>query len=137
MIQVPHPTGERNFIVPVEELGLPESHNPEYQNNHHRYYNFKRLGGFLIGQYFRDLERHQVEMPVDQHNWVHRTFDQPAKLPSFADMVETIEEASELGENLKLQENRKGPYFYHQISHIAMKQIHMEYNRLNTNKKAA
>lgn len=130
MIQVPHPIGERNFIVPVAELGLPPSRNPENQNNHHRYFTYKKMGALLIPRTFRDLERHQTLMPVDTHTILHQQYGPPSRLPSLGDMVDTIEEARDNGENLKVQENRKGPYFYHQISHIALKQIKMEYDRV-------
>lgn len=137
MIQVPYPTGERNFIVSPGQLDLPPSANPERTNNHHLYWPFKQMGRILITQYFRDLEHNQLEMPVDQHNALHARYGPSAKLPSLEDMVEQIEIAHEIGEPLKVQENRRGPYFYHQISHIALKQVFMEYDRLTENKKAA
>lgn len=131
MIQVPYPTGERNFIVPLESLALPESSDPERVNNHHHYWSYRRMGEFLISRTFRDMETHQSELPVDVHNWIHATYDQPAKLPSYEDMLDIIEYGAYSGERLKVQEGRRGPYFYQQISEIALKQCHQEYNRFN------
>jgi hypothetical protein len=76
-------------------------------------------------------------MPVDAHTLLHQRYSPPTRLPSLEDMVEQIELAQVTGEPLQVQENRKGTYFHHQISEIALKQIHMEYNRLNENKRVA
>lgn len=136
MIQVPYPTGERNFIVSPGELALPESAQPEYRNNHHLYWPYKKMGQFLITQYFRDLEHNQLEMPVDQHQALHQRYSEPSRLPTLTDMVEQIEMAQAVGEPLKVQENRRGPYVRYPISQIALKQIHLEYGRLNDRKVA-
>lgn len=136
MLQVPYPVGERNFVVPPSELELPEG-NPNNQNNHHLYWPYKKLGQFLLTRTFRDLSFNQQLMPVTTHAALHQRYGPPEKLPSLEDMVEVIEAAQGLGEKLKVQENRKGNYFYQRISDIALKQIHMEYNRLNDNKRVA
>ncbi|HWT40290.1 MAG TPA: hypothetical protein VN081_03390 [Dongiaceae bacterium] len=130
MIQVPYPTGERNFVVSPLELNFPSSTEPERKNNHHLYWTYKRMGEFLITRTFRDLIHNQLEMPVDTHSALHQRYSPPEKLPSLADMIEQIEMAHLTEEPMKVQDNRHGPYFYQQISHIALKQIHMEYGRL-------
>lgn len=137
MLQVPYPTMERNFIVPPDELDLPESHNPNYQNNHHGYWPYKKMGELLITKMFRDLSFNQYDMPVDSHCVLHQRYAPPAHLPSLYDMVDVLEAAHDLYEPLKVQEGRKGPYFYQRISDVALKQAKLEYNRLNTNKRVA
>lgn len=138
MYERPYPTTERHFVIPPNELNLPETtlpDTPENRNNHHLYWEYRKLGRFLITKTFRDLEHNQLEMPRDIHTVLHQRFG-PPELPSLEDMVEQIEMAHVLGENLKVQENRRGPYFYHKISNIALKQIYYEYNDLTERKVA-
>ena len=86
------------------ELGLPESHldlsNDRNWNNHHQAFAARAFGSLALFQTFRDLERHQFIMPVDQHDTLHRLYG-PPKMPTIKEAMDVVVEAYEGSERLR------------------------------------
>lgn len=72
------------------------------------------MGQRAVTQCLRDLERHQYEMPVDVHNWLHDTYD-PPELPTDEQAAREIIDAYEHGEQFKRYDNYLRAYRYDDI----------------------
>lgn len=133
MYERPCPTGSLNKAISPFELDLPPSRlpdTPENKNNHHLYWEYKKLGQFLVPRTFRDLAHNQVVLMRDYHTSLHKRFG-PPPLPSFGTMMEEIEIAYEMDEPIHYQEDRQGPYITRLIGAQTMQNIYHEYNKIN------
>lgn len=79
-----YPT-ENGIAVALHEIHLPPSRlNTQKRHNtnrHHRQWERRKYGKFLITQTLRDLEYLQNVMPIDQHAWLHAEYA-PPKFPT-------------------------------------------------------
>ena len=96
--ETPYPMHGANF-VPPSELDLLPSHTRK-ENLHHLAFTRRQMGRFLITQTFRDLDRNQVVMPIDQHVQLHEDYGAP-RLPRIEDIMDVIDEAYQTGEQLR------------------------------------
>jgi len=98
-----YPTRNGVGISPFE-LGLPESDldlsREQNWNNHHNGWEARAFGSLALLQTFRDLERHQFLMPVDQHDTLHRLYSPPA-MPTIEQAMNIVVEAHDAGERLR------------------------------------
>ena len=108
----------RNGIaVPIYELTLPQSRygdKKKYHNNHHAHFTAKRYERSMALCALRDLERHQYEMPIDVHQWLHQNFDIP-ELASEEQAAREVIDAYDKGEQFKVYDRYAKKYFLHDI----------------------
>lgn len=91
----------RNGIaIPVWDLALPPARGRE-RNNHHLEFTAKALGRTAVTQALRDLERLQVVLPVNQHNWIHDTYG-PPEFPTEEQAALEVIRAYDQGEQFKI-----------------------------------
>lgn len=129
--QVPYPTDERGFAIPLEELGFSrvERRGPRRpdENEHHIYYYARMFGRFAISRTFRSLEDEVARMSVSQHNTLHALYS-GIDLPPFSNMLDRIEQAKADGERLMIR--GKGGYQFREITDERMQRLYREYNTL-------
>lgn len=91
----------RNGIaVPPDEMWLPRP-NTKDRNNHHSCWTRKRFEKHATLLALRNLDRHQYEMPVNQHNWLHKNYD-PPELPTHEQAAKEVIDAYDKGEQFKI-----------------------------------
>jgi len=127
-----YPTRHGVGISPFE-LGLPESHldlsREQNWNNHHNGWEARAFGSLALLQTFRDLERHQFLMPVDQHDTLHRLYSPPA-MPTIEQAMNIVVEAQEAGERLRTGSARN-PVFK-SLTKDVLRRVSNDYNLLRS-----
>lgn len=107
-----HPT-ERGFPVPVEELGLPQSHlNLESEwnyNNHHRAFSKARMAQLCITHTWSNLDSMQVGLPKDVHSILHERYSPPVR-PALRDIMDVLARAYSEEEPLRFGSFRSPEY---------------------------
>lgn len=112
-----YPTRE-GIAVPIYELSLPASRygweKKKHQNNHHNHWTEKKFARRMGTLALRNLSRHQFEMPVDVHRWLHDTYA-PPELPTDEQAAREVIDAYDQGEQFKIYDKFASEYLYHPI----------------------
>ena len=99
-----YPTRE-GMPVPVREIELPptqhERAEPSNIDNHHLLYTRKKFGQFILSQLTRDLDEYQHVMFRDQHEALHRRYED-MYLPTPRQMMDRVDQAYQNNELLRL-----------------------------------
>lgn len=123
------------FVINPSELGLKESHlNPNKKsnwNNHHGCWVKKEFGKLAILQTCRDLELNQFGMLIDQHEELHKRYDEP-KMPTIQQAMDRLVAGYECGERLRYGSQNNPQYKEFTEDKIIM--LHDEYNRVAEHK---
>lgn len=122
MSELPYPTRKGVAVNPLE-LDLPEFEGS--CNNHHTEFTARNFGGLLLFQTFRDLERHQVALPVLTHNELHRRYA-PPEMPTVGQAMNTVMEAWDAAESLRI--GSAGRFELIPVTLSLIKKIKKEYN---------
>ena len=127
------PTRNGVAISPFE-LNLPESHldlsREQSWNNHHNGWEARTFGSLALLQTFRDLERHQFLMPIDQHDILHRLYAPPV-IPTMQEAMFVVSEAYDASERLRTGSARNPVYYT--IGNDVMRRVTLDYK----NRRAA
>lgn len=126
--EAPHING---FPLPIMELSLPESHlNLEKErnwNNHHRQWERRKYGRFILYRTLRDLESTQETVPKDVHALYHQFYIPPA-MPSLEAAMLRVDDAYHQEESLKVWAD--GEYILTPITHSLFRAAVREYEEL-------
>jgi hypothetical protein len=125
----PYPTDEFGFAYHPKELGLFDFTTGETKNNHHLNYFARDFGRLAISKTFRDLETQQVQMPISEHDKLHRLFT-GIQVPQLPFMLTAIEVAREQGRKMKIYIPGQG-YVYNPITAVHFNTLLAEYNEVN------
>lgn len=83
-----YPTDAVGIPIPPEELGFRVGLERR-TNNHHMNFCAKSFGKLAISQTFRDLELFQRDMPITEHDRLHRLYS-GIEVPSLITMMDVI-----------------------------------------------
>jgi len=122
--------------VPVsyKDLYLPDSrlnpNQPRNYNNHHSVFprrTYKKIGGLILLETFRNIETHIPHILLDTHELIHQEYD-PPKMATWGQMMDEIERAKDAGE--KLKEYKRGIYVCRSIGDEVLQQCIANYDYL-------
>ena len=135
MEELAYPTRQGVPVSPLEIYDLNDSIlNLEAERNwnlHHSCWTRKQFGRNILYLTFRQIETHQLFMPVDIHDQVHREYE-PPKMPTPQQAIYEIERAKHHGEQLRIRQPAKkiGKYVLEQITEDTFTKCKASYNQL-------
>ena len=97
-----YPT-RRGVAVSPFELGFSEGYGKRH-NNHHGHFTRRAFARTAVTEALRNLERHQYEMDIDEHNRLHRIYA-PPQLPTEEQAAKEVIDAYDQGEMFKIRDH--------------------------------
>lgn len=130
-----YPTDEAGIVIPVSDIGLPETKIPDelfdegepYVNNHHMYWEKAAWIGNAVLQKFRQLEINIVPLPIDVHRTLHQRYF-GVRIGKLAVYMEVLEEQFESGGLIYPRNQTKHPRAMDEF--VDMKPARRAYNQL-------
>lgn len=107
------PVNENGIALPPYEVRLPQGRTRK-TNNHHTHWESGRYERSMALCAMRDLSRHQFEIPIDVHQWIHKNFDMP-ELPTEEQAAREVVDAYDRNETFKIYDRFARKYFEHEI----------------------
>lgn len=135
MEEMAYPTRQGVPIPPIELYNLNDSTlNLEAERNwnlHHSCWTRKQFGRNVLYLVFREIETHQMFMPVDIHDNLHKEYEPPV-MPTPRQAINEIERAKDAGEMLRIRQPAKkvGKYVLEQIDDEVFRKCKASYDSL-------